>query len=143
MTTSERTYSHMVIVTDSDTYFTLGPGDLSRFANMEDPVSEAFLGYKLHPASNEYVEMSGLSVPRLSVLYFAKFTGRDIIKMYEWVEEQLLSSVSAMEYKLNEIFDNNGGKKRTHYGPHPGTIRIFSKELISYYDGKNWRKVKA
>lgn len=142
MTTSERTCSHMVIVTDSDTYFTLGPGDLRRFANMENPGSEAFLGYKLHPASNDYVKMSGLSFPRLSVLYFAKFTGSDIIRIYEWVEKQLLSSVSGMEYKLNKIFDNNAGKKRTSYGPHPGTIRIFSKELVSYYDGKNWRKVR-
>ena len=129
----------MLVVTDSDSYFTLGPGDLCRFVNMENPKAEAFLGYRLHPASNDYMEESGMSVPRLSVLYFTKFTGIEIIQMYEWVEKQLLDSVSGMEYKLNKMFDD----KRTSYGPHPGTIRVFSKTLVSYYDGKNWKKVKV
>lgn len=143
MTTSEGICSRMLVVTDSDSYFTLGPGDLCRFVNMENPTGEAFLGYRLHPASNDYLEESGLSVPRLSVLYFTKFTGTEIIQMYEWVEKQLLNSVSGMEYKLNKMFDNNGAGKRKSYGPHPGTIRVFSKELVSYYDGKNWKKVKV
>lgn len=132
----------MLVVTDSDSYFTLGPGDMYRFVNMENPKSEAVLGYRLHPASNGYIEESGLSIPRLSVLYFTKFTGTEIIQMYEWVEKQLLNSVAAVEYKLNNMFGDARVKPST-YGPHPGTIRVFSKTLISYYDGKNWKKVKV
>lgn len=42
-------------------------------------------------------------------------------------------------YLLNKTF---GEEKNRSYSTPPGTIRVYSEDLICFYNGKTWRKIK-
>lgn len=42
-------------------------------------------------------------------------------------------------YLLNNMF---GDEKNKQSGPPPGTVRFYAKDLICFYTGKTWRKIK-
>jgi hypothetical protein len=69
---------------------------------------------------------------------FVKIRNSDLAEILKKVEKLVTSSGEDMEYKLKEMFEE--GSKKRWLGIKPGTVRIFSNELISYYTGKNWRK---
>jgi hypothetical protein len=41
-------------------------------------------------------------------------------------------------YQLEELFSTGS---KTPYSTPPGTVRIFAQDLISFYNGKTWRKL--
>ena len=63
------------------------------------------------------------------------------------VHDLLSKSVSIVEsteeytlHMLNEAF--NDGKDQKKYSTPPGTLRIYAKDLICFYNGKTWRALK-
>jgi len=44
------------------------------------------------------------------------------------------------EYLLNKVFVEDGSSK--NYSLPPGTLRLYSQELICFYNGKTWKKIK-
>jgi hypothetical protein len=72
---------------------------------------------------------------------FVKIKNSDIVEILKKVEKYVTSSGEDMEYKLKRMFED--GNKKRWLGFEPGTVRIFSSELICYYTGKNWRKFKT
>jgi hypothetical protein len=57
------------------------------------------------------------------------------------VDKLLCNSVRGMDYKLSVLFeDPKIVSKRS--GTPVGTVHIYSQDLISWYDGKNWHKLE-
>jgi hypothetical protein len=77
----------------------------------------------------------------LSSLLFVKIKNSDMVEILKKVEKYVTSSGEDMEYKLKSMFEEEN--KKRWLGIKPGTVRIFSNELICYYTGKNWRKIKT
>lgn len=131
----------MLVVTDSNTYYTIRPEDIRSYISSPDP--ENRVNFRNRPPSDslEYLYEKYPNSAIVFALHLHNITGSRLINMYSWVEKQILNTKSGMEHKLNTIFGDNSVKKQ--YGLEPGTMRIFSSTLICYYDGKNWNKVKV
>lgn len=76
-----------------------------------------------------------------SSLLFVKIKNSDMAEILKKVEKCVTSSGEDMGYKLKKMFEK--GKKNGWLGIEPGTVRIYSNELICYYTGKNWKKFKT
>lgn len=127
----------MLVITSSDLYRQITLSDFNLFLNFSSPDSPAFVSAPktIESDFNAYL-------PVVSAISLAKYTVADVIGMIEYVEKRILNSEVAMGHKLNKMFGDNTSKPRS-YGPTPGTIRIFARGLVSYYDGRNWCKCKA
>ncbi len=63
---------------------------------------------------------------------------RDLVKR---VKHIISNSEVGLTRTFEDLFlDRKDHKKRT--GPPLGQIKIFSRDLICFYNGKNWRKIK-
>lgn len=69
-----------------------------------------------------------------------KINLKSLISTLERIEKMVMNTEAGMEYKINSLFEDKSGKK-PNWSTRPGTLRIFSQNLASYYDGKNWRKI--
>ena len=76
-----------------------------------------------------------------SSLFRITIKNSDMVEILKKVEKYVTSSGEDMEYKLKSMFEEEN--KKRWLGIKPGTVRIFSNELICYYTGKNWRKIKT
>lgn len=76
-----------------------------------------------------------------SSLFLIRIKNSDMVEILKKVEKYVTSSGEDMEYKLKSMFEEEN--KKRWLGIKPGTVRIFSNELICYYTGKNWRKIKT
>ena len=108
----------------------------------EVKLNELELYSSLDPSSCMNLSFKRLSSPEsLSSLSLIKIKNSDIVKILKKVEKYVTSSGEDMEYKLKSMFEEEN--KKRWLGIKPGTVRIFSNELICYYTGKNWRKIKT
>lgn len=69
-----------------------------------------------------------------------RLTFSDAVRLIEKANQLALKTESGMKHFLEKNF-TEGEEKQPSYFTAPGTIRIFSNELMCYYDGKNWRKL--
>lgn len=122
---SSRIIRHRV---SSDEYFEVKLNELELYSSL-DPSSYINLSFK----KRSFLEFS-------SSLLFVKIKNSDMVEILRKVEKCVTSSGEDMEYKLKRMFEE--GNKKRWLGIKPGTVRIFSNELICYYTGKNWRKFK-
>lgn len=58
----------------------------------------------------------------------------------ELADKLIMETPEGAEYKLKKIFNTQDAKYKA-YGPPPGTVRMFSKQHISYFTGKSWKKI--
>lgn len=68
-------------------------------------------------------------------------TQEERVHLATLADELTLKTVEGAEYKLNRIFGTGDQKSKSTFGPPPGTVRVFSRKHISFYDGKNWKKL--
>ena len=109
---------------------------------LEVKLNELELYSKLDPSSYVNISLRKRStIDFSSSLLFVKIRNSDLVEILKKVEKYVTSSGEDIEYKLRKMFEE-GGKKRW-LGVKPGTVRIYSNELISYYTGKSWRKIKV
>lgn len=123
---SSRIVRHRV---SSDEYFEVKINELELYSKL-DPSSYISISFK----KRSTIDFS-------SSLLFVKIRNSDLVEILKKVEKHVTSSGEDMEYKLKKMFEE--GSKKRWLGIKPGTVRIFSNELISYYTGKNWRKFKT
>jgi hypothetical protein len=123
---SSRIIRHRV---SSDEYFEMKLNELELYSSL-DPSSYINLSFR----RRSFLEFS-------SSLLFVKIKNSDMVEILKKVEKYVTSSGEDMEYKLKSMFEE--GNKKRWLGIKPGTVRIFSNELICYYTGKNWRKFKT
>jgi hypothetical protein len=73
-------------------------------------------------------------------LVLARVTWAEAKYLAEMADKLIMETPEGAEYKLKKIFNTSGEKQQT-YGPPPGTVRMFSRQHISYYTGKSWKKL--
>jgi hypothetical protein len=71
---------------------------------------------------------------------YSRITNSDAVEILKKVEEYVLPSAEYMEYTLRDMFEHKSN--RGWLGIKPGTVRIFSRELMCYYTGKSWKKIE-
>jgi hypothetical protein len=72
-------------------------------------------------------------------IHYVQFSNQDIYNLLNKAIEIVKNTEEYVSYQLQDIF--NDDKNKTYYTP-PGTIRIFANDLICFYNGKTWRKLK-
>lgn len=58
----------------------------------------------------------------------------------EMAHRLMMDTPEGAEYTLKKVFNAQGDKERL-YGPPPGTVRMFSRQHISFFTGKSWKKL--
>jgi len=89
--------------------------------------------------SNLYVPQA----PNLKEVWAAhhlSFTNQQIYDLLSKSVSIVESTEEYTMYMLNEAF--NDGKDQKKYSTPPGTLRIYAEDLICFYNGKTWRKLK-
>lgn len=64
---------------------------------------------------------------------------KEIYDMLLKVDSLLMESVRGLDYKLKSIFEPEADRRSRSRTI--GKIHAYSKDLISWYDGKNWNKL--
>lgn len=140
-------------MTLSSTYYDLGVSDLQKFENMPDHANLnefSISAYKLvfrHIKLNE-APLTSLARGKFEYLkhgYFdlahEKITIGEVRHLVHRAEELCQGCEAYTEYKMLKLFSSDDKKGKNFYGYPPGTVRIFSRRLISYWNGKDWRKI--
>ncbi len=70
-----------------------------------------------------------------------KITFGEVKYLVHKAEELCQGCEAYTRYKMLKLFSSNDKKGKNFYGPPPGTVRIFSRRLISYWNGKDWHKI--
>lgn len=104
--------------------------------NIRDGAHNAYLNN--HPI---FLKSYLLPPGTVSELQLLKLSEEQMNKLTEKVKNLVLNTTEGSQYELEKLFLPNDKRQRKHWGPPPGTIRVFSSEHISYYTGKSWRKV--
>lgn len=70
-------------------------------------------------------------------LYLTKITNLEMRDLLVKVMEIVKDSEENIRFTLDRLF-----AEKAKYTSHPpGTIRVFSRDHICFYNGKNWRKI--
>ncbi len=134
-------------MTLSDTYKDFRLSDLQKFGDMVD-----------HANVNQYNSMKHLKLNGSLVTPLAngkfeylnhgyfdlaheKITFGEVKYLVHKAEELCQGCEAYTRYKMLKLFSSNDKKGKNFYGPPPGTVRIFSRRLISYWNGKDWHKI--
>lgn len=132
MTTSKGSSSHTVnVVVSSEKYTTIMLSDLERYRGL-DPDGVAV---RVNPSLCVHRDDKDDSIS-LGSLALLNITNSDVVKILKQVEVVVSNTREGMADKIDRLF---GDDKRR--GMPPGTLRIFSNGLASFYDGKSWRRV--
>jgi hypothetical protein len=127
----------MIVNIQSDVFAQVKPASLQRLKELVKSGSRhskfKFNGSNLYtPTASETVEIWAVQ--------YLNFTNQQ-------VHDLLSKSVSIVEsteeytlHMLNEAFNDGKGQKK--YSTPPGTLRIYAKDLICFYNGKTWRALK-
>ena len=132
MTTSESSYSDkLTIITSSEVKLVLHLEDLPYFRRSE-----------VNWSGKLYATYNAQKCPPKSVFELSYFNlnSETRVKILERVDKLLFESARGMSYKLDQLFGDDVVKVTRTRGTPPGTVHIYSKDLISWYDGKNWHK---
>ena len=80
--------------------------------------------------------------PRPKVIWAAHILSFSNLEVYTLLKKAVRVVESTEEYAnylLERTFGENTSKK---YSTPPGTVRFYSQDLICFYNGKTWRKIK-
>lgn len=67
-------------------------------------------------------------------------TYAEVKYLVELADRLIMQTPEGAEYKLKKIFNARDEEEKL-YGPPPGTVRMFSRQHISYFTGKSWKKI--
>lgn len=80
--------------------------------------------------------------PRSKVIWAAHHINFSNLEVYSLLKKAVKIVENTEEYAnylLERTFGDGASKK---YSTPPGTVRFFSQDLICFYNGKTWRKLK-
>ena len=77
----------------------------------------------------------------VSKLATESFTCGEVAEMLQKAKELSESSEGYLAYSFKKYFPGNDKSKQHWSGHQPGTIQIFSKDHICFYDGRDWNKL--
>lgn len=70
--------------------------------------------------------------------HYLRFTNQQVYDMLVKAINIVKDTEEYFSHQLNDTF--NDGKHK-HYTTPPGTVRIYDRDLICFYNGKTWRKL--
>ena len=86
------------------------------------------------------VTVSTPSVPdEIWAVHYLRFTNQQIYDLLTKALGIVKDTEEYFTYQLNQTFVDNKDK---NYSTPPGTVRIYDHDLICFYNGKTWRKLK-
>lgn len=134
MTTSEPSSSRIVdLIVSSENFRQITPSEVDLYRNA-DPNGLVFV--QVDKMIHRDEKTTGV---QLGALAAVRITNRDVVRIMEKISRIVAGTSEGMDYKLNKLFSDDKNRKR--YGPPPGTLRIFGPGLVSFYTGKEWRRV--
>lgn len=80
--------------------------------------------------------------PYVFSLNTISITNRQVYLTMDKIEKIILSSPEGMEWTMSKLFTPVEFYEKRPRGPQPGTLRIYSNELVCFFNGRNWRKIK-
>lgn len=154
MSTSEESFSRKkiaLLLVDSNAYRDIPPEMRDYLAKKKGVVGED-LAIPYSMSSHFYplekvttlCNLLNLDVSEVSVYMKAwtlDITISEAISLIDRAQEIVLNTEEGMSLKVDQFFGDST-HKRFNRGPAPGTIRIFSNELMSVWTGKNWVRLK-
>lgn len=153
MSTSEESYSHKriaLLLVDSNTYKDIPPEMRDYLAKKKEVVGEdlAFPHHNpcyYYPLEQVTTLCNLLNLDESKVSVYMKAWALDItileaISLIDRAQEIVLNTEEGMSLKVDQFFGDS--KHKRFRGPAPGTIRVFSNELMSVWTGKNWKRLK-
>lgn len=69
-----------------------------------------------------------------------KFTVSEVHELLNKALNLVQDTEEYAEHLLLEAFDDSKNKR---YSTPPGTVRFYAQDLICFYNGKTWRKIKV
>lgn len=121
----------MQIVVSSDQYHQIKPYHKSK---IEEKIAK---DGKFAPFFNKKLEYSkSLVFPAYNCITFSNI---EVLSMLKKAVQIVSNTEAYTEYLLEQNFGESKGGFL--YAP-PGTVRIYSQNLICFYNGKTWRKLK-
>lgn len=79
----------------------------------------------------------GVLVTYMPAYLAIKISYREVLDLLNRANELILETEEGIRSAINKIIDTD-----TKRGIQPGTLRLFSNDLICYYTGKNWKKIE-
>ena len=122
----------MKVFTRSDAYEQVKPDKIIILREkMEDASRYSRYPFKLIPSSrrNETWAVNTLT-----------YTIQDVYELLNKAIRIVEDTEQYTEYLLNKTFGNPTDSG--HYSIPPGTLRFYAPDLICFYNGKTWRKIK-
>jgi hypothetical protein len=138
------------VITSSEIYITLNPydtistsyiqwNDEKKLVDFLSP--EQILKRKaLHCVQTSHLISDG-DVPSISAMAYLNLTNGEIISLLERVKRIVDGSEAGLQRDFENSFLSDQRTKRI-FTP-LGLIKIFSRDRICFYNGKNWRKIKV
>lgn len=133
MTMSEGSCSQVTLVTSSDLFREFRISEIPR-------IREAAKGTLMQVPPKHWLCREPLPSGHMYSIDITKISLKSLTSTLERIEKMVMNTEEGMKYKINSLFEDKSGKK-PNWSTRPGTLRIFSQNLASYYDGKNWRKI--
>lgn len=121
----------MQIVVSSDQYHQIKP---HHRAKIEEKI--AIAGKYAPYLSQKLIYSEDLTLPAYTCITFSNI---EVLSILEKAVQIVSNTEAYTEYLLEQNFGE--GKSGFLYIP-PGTVRIYSQNLICFYNGKTWRKLK-
>lgn len=106
---------------------------------------QEYIGRLLNPAPSKIysyyhsLKDCGISdtIPKILINNLSVEEARDLAKR---AQKLTLDTPEGAEYQINKLFSPEAVKYK-FYGPPPGTVRVYSRDNISYFTGKSWKKI--
>lgn len=134
MTTSEGSCSQVTLVTSSDLFREFRISEIPRIREA------AKASYAMMPLK-AWRYREPLPAGKIYAIDITKISLKSLTSTLERIEKMVMNTEEGMEYKINSLFRDQSVINTSPWSTRPGTLRIFSQNLASYYDGKNWRKI--
>jgi hypothetical protein len=80
--------------------------------------------------------------PKPKVIWAAHYLNFSNLEVYSLLKKATGIVENTEEYAAYLLERTFGDQKSRKYSTPPGTVRFYSQDLICFYNGKTWRKIK-
>jgi hypothetical protein len=125
---------HLTVYIQSDIFQQIKPTKLPEISARLD------MGAKHSPYPFRTPTVPGPPRPdEIWAAHWLRFTNLEVYNLLSKAVSIVKDTEEYTDYLLTEMFDDS---KHKHYSTPPGTVRFYANDLICFYNGKVWRKIK-
>lgn len=118
----------------SDVFLQVKPDQLSHLEELMQTATR-FAPYKFRTVTVP-------DAPRRKVIWAAHYLNFSNLEVYSLLKKAVKIVENTEEYATYLLERTFGDGTNRKYSTPPGTVRFFSQDLICFYNGKTWRKLK-